>query len=153
MISCSFAWGNLILGKCETFISGFNSFFFSIFLFFPLSPILYPFTSIFLFAFGGCIFSRAVLTRLLPDIFSCSPQFTSFIVLVVSTRGLHCNTAARSPPACLAFTVPALLPHGALAVPIAQVRTAVCEERTGGQGGKGGRKEEKRGRGDGREAG
>lgn len=102
-------------------------------------------------AFFGLFLEGVILAGLsLQDfyhIFSCSPQFTSFIVLVVSTRGLHCNTAARSPPAGLAFTVPALLPHGALAVPIAQVRTAVCEERTGGQGGKGGKKEEKKGKG------
>lgn len=65
---------------------------------------------------------------------SHSPQFTSFIVLVVGARGLHRNTAARSPPACLAFAVPTLLPHGALAVSVAQVWTAVCKERTGWRG-------------------
>lgn len=56
-----------------------------------------------------------------------SPQFTSFIVLVVGTRGLHRDAAARSPPARLAFAVPTLLPHGALAVSVAQVRTAIYE--------------------------
>lgn len=71
-----------------------------------------------------------------------SPQFTSFVVLVVSTGGLHGNTAAGAPPACLAFAVPALLSHGALAVPVAQVRTAVCEERTGGEWGREVRREE-----------
>lgn len=71
---------------------------------------------------------------LLQDTLSHSPRFTSFIVLVVGARGLHRNTAARSPPACLAFAVPTLLPHGALAVSVAQVWTAVCKERTGWQG-------------------
>lgn len=74
------------------------------------------------------------MRALLQDTLSHSPQFTSFIVLVVGARGLHRNTAARSPPACLAFAVPTLLPHGALAVSVAQVWTAVCKERTGWQG-------------------
>lgn len=74
------------------------------------------------------------MRALLQDTLSHSPQFTSFIVLVVGARGLHRNTAARSPPACLAFAVPTLLPHGALAVSVAQVWTAVCKERTGWRG-------------------
>lgn len=54
-------------------------------------------------------------------------MFTSFIVLVVSTGRLHGHTAAGAPPTGLAFAVPALLAHGALAVPVAQVRTTICE--------------------------
>lgn len=90
------------------------------------------------------ICNRAVLRRLPPNIFSHFLQFTSFIVLVVSARCLHCNTATRSPPACLALTVPTLLPHGALAIPITQVRTAVCEKQTGGERGREVRRNNKR---------
>lgn len=54
-------------------------------------------------------------------------MFTSFVVLVVSTGRLHGHTAAGAPPTGLAFAMPALLAHGALAVPIAQVRATICE--------------------------
>ena len=62
-------------------------------------------------------------------------MFTSFVVLVVSTGRLHGHTAAGAPPTGLAFAVPALLAHGALAVAVAQVRTTICEgedKRTNG---------------------
>lgn len=95
--------------------------------------------------------ARVGLNRLYSKFSPAPPQFTSFVILVVSAGGLHGNTAAGAPPACLAFTVPTLLSHGALAVPVTQVRTAVCEEREGGERGKGGeRKKKKRGRDDGR---
>lgn len=54
-------------------------------------------------------------------------MFTSLVVLVVSTGRLHGHAAAGAPPTGLAFAVPALLAHGALAVPVAQVRTTICE--------------------------
>lgn len=54
-------------------------------------------------------------------------MFTSFVVLVVSTRRLHGHAAAGAPPAGLTLAVPALLAHGALAVPVTKVRTTVCE--------------------------
>lgn len=53
--------------------------------------------------------------------------FTSFVVLVVGTRRLHGHAAAGAPPAGLTLTVPTLLAHGALAVPVTKVRTTVCE--------------------------
>lgn len=53
-------------------------------------------------------------------------MFTSFVVLVVSTRRLHGHAAAGAPPAGLTLTVPTLLAHGALAVPVTKVWTTVC---------------------------
>lgn len=79
-------------------------------------------------------------------------MFTSFVVLVVSTGRLHGHTAAGAPPTGLAFAVPALLAHGALAVPVAQVRTTICEgedmrtKRRGGGVWGGGEREQQRGR-------
>lgn len=76
-------------------------------------------------------------------------MFTSFVVLVVSTGRLHGHTAAGAPPTGLAFAVPALLAHGALTVPVAQVRTTICggeDRRT--KGGAGGEREQRRGRND-----
>lgn len=68
-------------------------------------------------------------------------MFTSFIVLVVSTRRLHGHAAAGAPPAGLTLTVPTLLAHGALAVPVTKVRTTVCEgEDRWTRGGEGGEK-------------
>lgn len=54
-------------------------------------------------------------------------MFTPFVVLVVSTRRLHGHAAAGAPPAGLTLTVPTLLAHCALAVPVTKVRTTVCE--------------------------
>lgn len=54
-------------------------------------------------------------------------MFTSFVVLVVSTRRLHGHAAAGTPPAGLTLTVPTLLAHGALTVPVTKVRTTICE--------------------------
>lgn len=74
---------------------------------------------------------------------------TSFVVLVVSTGRLHGHAAARTPPTGLAFAVPALLAHGALAVPVAQVRTTICEgEDRRTKGGEGGEREQQRWRND-----
>lgn len=58
-------------------------------------------------------------------------MFTPFVVLVVSARRLHGHAAAGAPPPGLALAVPALLAHGALAVPVAKVRTTVCEGKDG----------------------
>ena len=74
------------------------------------------------------ITSHAVTSRhITPHHATRTPvPLTSFIVLVVGAGGLHGDAAAGTPPAGLALAVPAVLSHGALPVPVTQVRTTIC---------------------------
>lgn len=56
-------------------------------------------------------------------------RLTSLVVLAVGTGGFHGDAAARAPPAALADALPAVLAQRAPPVAIAQVRTAICEDK------------------------
>lgn len=57
-------------------------------------------------------------------------SFTSFVVLAVSTQGLHGHVAAGAPPARLADAVPPAGLQGAASVVVAETRAALCRTNT-----------------------